>query len=75
MLIDLEELAGEIASKVDGAGLTPVIDQMAKIMPMYGFVASTIASICDASFSFRGGYSCGLRPVSGRCGCRSRRKR
>ena len=26
MLIDLEELAGEIASKVDGAGLTPVIE-------------------------------------------------
>lgn len=27
MLIDLEELAGEIASKVDGAGLTPVIEK------------------------------------------------
>ena len=27
MLIDLEELAGEIANKVDGAGLTPVIEK------------------------------------------------
>ena len=38
-------------------------------------MASTIAFICDASFSFRGGYSCGLRPASGRCGYRSRGKR
>lgn len=27
MLIDLEELAGNIASKADGAGLTPVIEK------------------------------------------------
>ena len=57
------------------AVITSDMNQMAKIMPMYGFMASTIAFICDASFSFRGGYSCGLRPASGRCGYRSRGKR
>lgn len=33
MLIDLEELAGEIASKVDGAGLTPVIEKEGSVRP------------------------------------------
>lgn len=45
MLIDLEELAGEIASKVDGAGLTPVIEKEIvhyEIIRCYGRVAASL---------------------------------
>lgn len=55
MLIDLEELAGEIASKVDGAGLTPVIE---KEIVHYEIIRSSGGTACFKTSPFRAGLHC-----------------
>lgn len=54
MLIDLEELAGEIASKVDGAGLTPVIE---KEIVHYEIIRSLGRNGLLQDITFQGGTS------------------
>lgn len=55
MLIDLEELAGEIASKVDGAGLTPVIE---KEIVHYEIIRSLGRNGLLQDITFQGGTCC-----------------
>lgn len=54
MLIDLEELAGEIASKVDGAGITPVIE---KEIVHYEIIRSLGRNGLLQDITFQGGTS------------------
>lgn len=54
MLIDLEELAGNIASKVDGAGLTPVIE---KEIVHYEIIRSLGRNGLLQDITFQGGTS------------------
>ena len=54
MLIDLEELAGEIANKVDGAGLTPVIE---KEIVHYEIIRSLGRNGLLQDITFQGGTS------------------
>lgn len=54
MLIDLEELAGEIVSKVDGAGLTPVIE---KEIVHYEIIRSLGRNGLLQDITFQGGTS------------------
>lgn len=57
MLIDLEELAGNIASKVDGARLTPVIE---KEIVHYEIIRSlgrnVTKSLDETESAFKGRY-------------------
>lgn len=55
MLIDLEELAGEIASKVDGAGITPVIE---KEIVHYEIIRSLGRNGLLQDIIFRAGLHC-----------------
>ena len=55
MLIDLEELAGNIASKVDGARLTPVIE---KEIVHYEIIRSSGGTVCFKTSPFRAGLHC-----------------
>lgn len=55
MLIDLEELAGEIASKVDGAGITPVIE---KEIVHYEIIRSLGRNGLLQDITFRAGPHC-----------------
>lgn len=52
MLIDLEELAGNIASKADGAGLTPVIE---KEIVHYEIIRSLGGTACFKTSLFKAG--------------------